>query len=621
MRTRRLAVLLLLALACTAAARAGTVAGVVTDESGQPIPGAVLWNGIDLPGAPDAPTAVSGPDGRFTVPAPLPGKRLWLLACAPGFVNREMAKWEIPAEPFRFALGRAARIAGRIVAADGTPVARAEIDASREGSSMVGHEDLGPCRFPSSYASAVSGPDGRFTLDRLEAGRYSVGADALGFVPDGPASLFHAVAGETLKIPDIVLDRGATVSGRIVAADGSPAAGALVTLATGGFSEVAADAEGRYRLGGVRPGAQNRLRARHPDLGSGEVAFPALPVLAGENRVDVHLSHPGEISGRAAGPDGQPGAGAISGTLHGLDSFAGVQIYAIDAQRSRPGTVDSLGRYRFSGLASGSWKISASRGLRHTQAEVAVAPGTQETVADLTFPPAFAVRGRVTAEGLPLARVRVELGEMLWEETDDGGWLAVELEPGTYPVTVRRPNGSVFQAPPLTVRGAVDGWEVTLPFEVVLRGRFPGLRPEEAAFGVTAWGPAGQVLSGTIGEDGGYEVRGLEPGSWKVSVECGDSTVTQSFTIPQGVHTVTHDLPFPRGGETFVAHSKYVSCWADLSNYAGFKLYASFDRDGLLRISGLAPGTYQFLPHCVGRVWTVTLPQTQEMTIGGDPEP
>jgi len=182
---------------------------------------------------------------------------------------------------------------------------------------------------------------------------------------------------------------------------------------------------------------------------------------------------------------------------------------------------------------------------------------------------------------------------------------------------VQRDGQTVESAEP-NRRGGRD--EPIAASEVVLRGRFPGLQEDDPAIWVAARGTGDHYVIGTIGEDGGYEIHGLEPGEWMLTaVWQPDWTVTQYVTIPPGVRTVTRDLPFPRGGETLVVHNKGGSCRVDLFNGEGFQTHATFDSDGVLRISGLAPGTYQLSFNCLsGPPLKVTLPQNGELMIGED---
>jgi len=503
------------------------VQGVVVDEAGHAVPGAAVWESSLRPRDGDKPTAVSGPDGRFTVAASGLRDRVALTACAPGFLSGDVASRERPEAPVRIVLRRAVRMTGRILGPDGQPVAGATVDAFMDGKGIIEEEDFGPCREPGYRAYGTSGPDGRFTLDHLEAGSYFLGVSALGFVRGGPPQAVRAAAGQTLELAPMALDRGSTVAGRILSADGAPASGAKISLGAG---ETTADAQGNYRLAGVRPGVRNWLTARHPDFGAVQVPFVAIAAAAdkaGENRFDVRFAEQGEIRGRVMGPNGQPVAGAevrlasrvttsaadgsfrlrdrpgpsrldvrragfgravlrvtvpsgessgetgpplevrlpaacaITGKVHGLTSFAGAGVAAIDFESSTLGTLDAAGQYRFANLAPGRWEIAAFSGLRFVRVPVDIAPGTPETVVDLTLPPAFAIRGKVSgADGRLLPRVRLRFGEGLQAEADDKGLFAVEIAPGTYQVSVLLPDGSVSFTTTLVVRGAMNDVEI-----------------------------------------------------------------------------------------------------------------------------------------------------------------
>lgn len=253
------------------------------------------------------PAAVTGPDGGFEIARLAPATSLFF--CLPGYQTSRVADTSPPPEPRRIVLTPdppRPRISGRVLDETGRPIAGARISPGDPGDVWAARaqrwsED--PCHKADPLEETTDAA-GRFAFDLLEPGKPELRVRAPGYLL------------ETRKVPqgrtatgiDIVLHRGATVAGRVFAADGSPAAGARVyATQEGGAAETVTDAQGRYRLEAVEPGWRE-LWADHPDLGE---ARRRLELASGTRRLDLNLDGRGEpaIAGRVVGPDGEPLAG------------------------------------------------------------------------------------------------------------------------------------------------------------------------------------------------------------------------------------------------------------------------------------------------------------------------
>ncbi|MFI5297527.1 MAG: carboxypeptidase regulatory-like domain-containing protein [Polyangiales bacterium] len=126
-------------------------------------------------------------------------------AASDGFVT-EWSAGVAPATQLEIVLAPGATIVGRVVAAEtGAPVAGAKVSAS----------PFGPEGGLAEAASTRSGADGRFSLDRLEAGKWRTSAEVLGALGEA-AGAVRLAAGETSKEVTIVLHPGHVVAGQIV---------------------------------------------------------------------------------------------------------------------------------------------------------------------------------------------------------------------------------------------------------------------------------------------------------------------------------------------------------------------------------------------------------------------
>lgn len=131
--------------------------------------------------------------------------------------------------------------------------------------------------FGRARSAALLSPDGSFAFDEVPAGRYRVQAEASGRVD--ASEEVEVRAGATSRI-DLRLDRGITISGRVVR-DGAPVAGCTV------LDRVTTGADGAFKLTGMRRVTRMFLWASCPatldggtwvDLPAGDRAGVELPV-------------------------------------------------------------------------------------------------------------------------------------------------------------------------------------------------------------------------------------------------------------------------------------------------------------------------------------------------------
>jgi hypothetical protein len=236
--------------------RVGVISGRVVDETGEPIAHVNMWamqfryyqgaRRLVAVGGLDGHTSTddSGqyrlalPPGDFVVMGqiretwPLEGDPTQMFGYPPSFYPGVIA----PAEAQRIKVGvgqevgtidfalvpaRTARVSGTVFNAAGTPVAGESVTLSQE----VGGPEMTSI-FPSSN-TAKTGPDGRFSVNNVQAGEYvlAVRSAAADDQPAQEARQMIQVAGGDIDGLVIVTGSGGTVRGRVASDDGTPVPG------------------------------------------------------------------------------------------------------------------------------------------------------------------------------------------------------------------------------------------------------------------------------------------------------------------------------------------------------------------------------------------------------------
>lgn len=240
-------------------------------------------------------------------------------------------------------------ISGTVTDADGAPIAGVEVAA-------VSNEN-------GIYRASTTGDDGRYLVGGLSTGSYQVsfsGASAGYLYSEYPGTV-AVVVGEDTGDVDAVLGIGGTITGTISEGNGSVIEGVQVCAEAVDFSAsggcTSTDQNGAYELRGLAPvemlvrfdaGGTEYVGEWWNDQTSREAADPII-VTSGETtpNIDAQLAVGGAIEGVVTADTG------VGAPLE----FVSVTVSTEDRRFSQGVTTDSEGRYRVSGLPTGTYYV------------------------------------------------------------------------------------------------------------------------------------------------------------------------------------------------------------------------------------------------------------------------
>ena len=334
----------------------GRIEGVVVNSAGQPVAEAQVTAYPDLfAGASLQDFALRGPavdasdgGGRFAFRG-LPDGTYRLQASRSGAANpfsRRTTKAVTGATGVRLVVEREGRIRGRVQFEDGSAPALFSVAAG-----------LAP---PLPVASS----DGTFELTGVAPGTHDVHVRGPDFAP----AVVRDVAVEPDRARDvgtIKVERGRSVSGRVLGARGAPVAGATVVLGEQllgdgralsaslmqsfgdqvGFRQTKSDGDGRYSIAGIGAARDLVIAAEHDSQGRSLAVV--VPLGVNSSTVDLQLV----------------GFASVAGLVTAGGKPVQAQIIATTPAAIRYNVVVSSGadgRYQIERLAAGEYKLTAT---------------------------------------------------------------------------------------------------------------------------------------------------------------------------------------------------------------------------------------------------------------------
>jgi hypothetical protein len=457
-----------------------------------------------------------------------------------------------------------AAIKGRVVAVDGRPLGRVQIQlvGSGAGNARRGFTDA----------------DGQYEIDELPADAYTVTASKTGYVTaefgqrrfSYPGTQIRLREGERIERIDFTLVRAGAITGRVADENGDPVQGASVTLLQLRFvngrrtlADVGrvrqTDDQGHFRVYGVQPGryaivasaastGPTRLPGYAPTFYPSSISAAdaeLVTVTAGADDVIVELrlaqGRVAKLSGIALDADGQPYRGRVYLAPSARAGGVGTTLQA---------TVQPDGQFEFINVTAGDYLMQTSFPGPFASQFVTVA---SDAVRGLTLRTSLGsvARGRITFEG-SRARLRPQDMRFYFVLTDPdrgpmpGTYRAKILEDWTFeyvglfgPLVIRPDAGQEWLIKSVRV-GDTDFTDTPMPFgrqdqsltdiEVVMTKRSAGAAGRVTdAHGQTVtactvmifavdsshWQHASRFVKLTRCEaDGTFAIRGLPTGEY-----------------------------------------------------------------------------------------------------------
>ena len=377
------------AAAVVTAAGTGSISGLVTAVGGAPLAGVVVSAYLIDDGIQ---TTTTDSAGRYQVNGLASGNYKVLTENRQGFLDELYDDTPCPLGAcsrnsqgatvvvtdgqttggIDFALSPGGRVAGRVTdAATGAPVAGAQLE-------IMNADDGG-------IATAVTDNDGRYVSESgLPTGSYLAVAAGTGYMKElfediqcsanfgcdfSSGTPIAVVAGAVTGGIDFALDKGGTISGRVIGSDtGSGIAGVYVVFFNAETIEFASeaytDADGRYRsfdglvtgtyyvrvfgdvAGYLDEGYDNIPCDHHCFIPAGVTAVP-VTIAQETSGIDFTLERGGVIAGRVTdGNTGQPLSGAVVEAITTTD----------DPFYNNFGITDDAGVYRIQSLGTGTYR-------------------------------------------------------------------------------------------------------------------------------------------------------------------------------------------------------------------------------------------------------------------------
>lgn len=304
------------------------VTGQVTNENGAPVQAHVTGESKDGRGS-----ATSDADGRYELRG-LPAGEIEVRAVARGYVQETRRADTRQDARVDLVLKRGLSLRGEVVEG-GTPVAMVGIFANGKGRGA-------------STSYATTDEDGRFTLEGLSPGRYTVGARAI----DGRRAEVEDVDAGRQAPLRIVLERRATavLTGRVAGlpSEGEPMMAMVRASGEGGSGMAPVDGSLRFRMPDAPAGAVT-VRAQAMAMnGSQRSSRPLELTLAADSETEVVLEFPDDVVIRGLiTRDGTP------------VPFATVNFSREDASSSAT-RADAQGVYQIVGVEPGRHSVTVT---------------------------------------------------------------------------------------------------------------------------------------------------------------------------------------------------------------------------------------------------------------------
>ena len=418
----------------------------------------------------------------------------------------------------------------------------------------------------------------------------------------------------------IHLHRGRSIGGRVTdARDGSPIAGAGVRYEPSALGVLAIDVAEEYPLGWWATTDRDGAFAlsRLPEGGvrlevmSAEHVTRPVRLPAGTDRLNIELGGGATIKGTMSLADGTP----VEGTVW--------LQFDTDGSRALERQVDPDGRFRFEGLAAGSYRLAATSSAGVVDRRSLTLAEDELVSVGLAAEPLGRLTGRIS--GLRESEwasffIRSDDQWQDWvrqgqSEFGNGRFVVHGIPDGDHVAEVTAWKDRDSRR--LTRRIRMAGGEGSADFSFAGRSRIKGRvlagsRPVRAVMvRAVPKDPALPFVADMSDVDGEYEIPGLDDGDYELRAQLGLRGTHRSFDVSvvgdtafdvrlgsfalSGAVVLEADHPFrlshPREGRNeanWVVQARLVSASAESVIFRGFT-----DSRGAFRFDGLEEGEYR----------------------------
>ncbi|MCM3630196.1 carboxypeptidase regulatory-like domain-containing protein [Paenibacillus glycanilyticus] len=484
----------------------GSLTGVVTDASGNPIVGAVISLNVNVAGGGLLLTRfVTQTDGSYIIENLLPLQYLVTAAAVPYQTTfQSVAVAADTRSTLNFVLSpNPGTISGTVVDTNGTPVAGAGVVIKMQSGNGV------------SIASIFTDTNGHFQVSSLTPSFYTVLATANNF--QTASATVSVVADATSPISLVLLPDPGSIEGQIVdAATGGVILGVAVTVTDSNnflIASLIADTKSGFQFDGLPPGSYTV--AVHALNYKGEV-LGAIVQSNSITPVNFALEpNPGTLVGEVTP--------AIGGALIQLFNNNNILISSVFTQPD--------GKFTFIGEKVGSYYVTAIAMGYSSQVAGATILAGQTTNVTLTLSPnPGQILGKVVdPAGIPIATAVVKVLNSnesirgIGPAQGDGSYVIDAIPAGPKTIIASAPNFSnsvkgAFVDPGKTVTdvnfvltpdpGTISGQITDQVTGLIIPGASIEIRLNEAT-GLS-------VASATTTPFGNYQISGLQPGSYTV---------------------------------------------------------------------------------------------------------
>lgn len=545
--------------------------GVIRDETGAPIAGAVLYP-VKHVLFPDeefdhwtiaSTRAVSDADGKFAFKGLIPGG--WILyVVAPGRPPAYTEPVQVPATNAEVVLGGPGSLAGRVVdSRDGEPMPYVKLALVQGDTLYVAADATGAPVISERVRHAVqSGEDGTFRAEGLMPGEYRVRVEDPMLCLADPRQATRVETGKETQGFDIRVSTGGLIAGRITdKVSGAGIAGVDVNAyssETGTGKSGQTDGSGQYQITGLPPGqyrvdVYSRVPGYLPSNMSERMVQAAID--QPQEGVDFTLEPGVTVSGTVVDGDGNLVEGAeVSGNTGfqtGDYSYDRVETDAAGAfalTRLRGGTELRLDAVK------GDWRAKpyegplGNGGLADITMRLDVLAGSaiEGRVLDSGGKPlgkAY-VQARQAGEDQPAAGVEAEMSGLFKLEGLQAGRYILTASPTDYGMYhtglvvddgSTSPETTVDVAERKTVKDVVVRCEIEANLTITGKVLSPSGRPMLYA----ALTVEGLPRYSTAKLDGSFEIDGLGKGAYTVYAAAPGYSPAVARNVPAGTRDLT----------------------------------------------------------------------------------